>query len=823
MTVPTSDNREQYLGNDSATEFDYAFKIFNADDLVVILTGSDDSETTLVRGSDYSVGGVGEEAGGSVTYPLSGDPLATGEKLTILREIPLVQETDLRNQGAYYPETIEDELDRSRMIDQQQEEVLGRTLKKTQAGDNFNAGGLRIVNLGDSVADSDALTQGQMKAYYAETREILEEAQNALANAGYIFLGDYSAGIKITSYNQVVRDTSGEFWRASGSTALPYTTTGAGMPEGGSFVSVGDAALRQEFSEGEAQVSSSTGLESIKSALDRRLIRIDSISDLLQLPVGVLSDGQQFSVMGYNPGTTTGGGLFYWDAGSTESADDVNIFGAFTSGRFKRLNPALSLNNAGADPTGETASDEALDRVLAALPEISGLVRSKHPIKFGSGRYVFNAGGHTVTRDKGYVLRIEGAGEACTQIDYYGSETYFLDFPSENITVSDLALLNRNATRDKRFLRQRLDDGRADIDAVFRNCLAVNWEYVHHCYGRGSVNIDCTLQGEAWALIESPDPFTAGPEANVQSVKTGMRRYVSSNLMVDSAVAVFKFSENGPAAEYINEVTIDGIQGNTLSTLVIGGYINNMAVRTGSLVRSFTLGLVRAFRIKNFVCDVSAVRGYDPDETPSESTRINYALLMTLPPGEASSFVQLENVDIKGLIGNLGNGLILCEGRIGNININLMCPNAFESSTVSGASLVSAAGGISPGAKVNIDNIAFSGSQFAPSTFAWVGPNIPDNAVNIGSYCAGNVPVPLKVANRGVATIPDGASQISFAHGLGFTPALEDIQISPMGNPNAKGTHWWVDAVSASNILIRTSTAGAGTLTFAWAVNRAKA
>lgn len=60
-----------------------------------------------------------------------------------------------------------------------------------------------------------------------------------LASAGYQFIGDYAAGIVITEYNQVVRDENGEFWRVAGGTDLPYTTTGAGMPEGGSLVSVG--------------------------------------------------------------------------------------------------------------------------------------------------------------------------------------------------------------------------------------------------------------------------------------------------------------------------------------------------------------------------------------------------------------------------------------------------------------------------------------------------------------------------------------------------------------------------------------------------------
>lgn len=70
-----------------------------------------------------------------------------------------------------------------------------------------------------------------------------------MASGGYQFLGDYEAGIEITEYNQIVRDSNGEFWRLSGQVELPYTTTGAEMPEGGNFVAVGDAAIRQEFQE----------------------------------------------------------------------------------------------------------------------------------------------------------------------------------------------------------------------------------------------------------------------------------------------------------------------------------------------------------------------------------------------------------------------------------------------------------------------------------------------------------------------------------------------------------------------------------------------
>lgn len=75
----------------------------------------------------------------------------------------------------------------------------------------------------------------------------LEEAfQRFLVNSGYQDLGEYAAGLEISTRNQIFRK-DGELWRAGGSLDLPYTTSGDWGSEGSSFVSVGDAALRQQL------------------------------------------------------------------------------------------------------------------------------------------------------------------------------------------------------------------------------------------------------------------------------------------------------------------------------------------------------------------------------------------------------------------------------------------------------------------------------------------------------------------------------------------------------------------------------------------------
>lgn len=127
MTVPSETNRSgPYNGNGSTTVFDYQFRIVDENHLRVVLTDALGIETDLAIDTDYIVSDVGDEAGGQIA--LTTAP-AVDETVTILRDVPFVQETDLQNQGAYYAETVEDALDLAAMRDQQLDERVSRSLK----------------------------------------------------------------------------------------------------------------------------------------------------------------------------------------------------------------------------------------------------------------------------------------------------------------------------------------------------------------------------------------------------------------------------------------------------------------------------------------------------------------------------------------------------------------------------------------------------------------------------------------------------------------------------------------------------------------------
>ena len=126
MSLSTTNNRNDAIGSGSLDTFPYTFRIFKEEDLKVT-TSSGGVETLLVLGVDYTVTGVGEDAGGTVILTAGNLPL--DDLITTRRVVELLQETDIKNQGDFFAETHEDQMDRHTMADQQQQDELDRSIK----------------------------------------------------------------------------------------------------------------------------------------------------------------------------------------------------------------------------------------------------------------------------------------------------------------------------------------------------------------------------------------------------------------------------------------------------------------------------------------------------------------------------------------------------------------------------------------------------------------------------------------------------------------------------------------------------------------------
>ena len=183
MTIPSETARARFEGNGSTTEFPTGFRIDDADEIAVWHTSALGVESRLTVDVDYTVEGVGEEAGATVTYPVTGDELAEGEYLTLLRDVPMTQETNYEAQDSLFPDVVERDIDRIVERLQQHEEVLSRCPKATPGSGQNGADVLAGIAASEAAAAASASTaSGHASNAHASAGQASDSASDA---AGY--------------------------------------------------------------------------------------------------------------------------------------------------------------------------------------------------------------------------------------------------------------------------------------------------------------------------------------------------------------------------------------------------------------------------------------------------------------------------------------------------------------------------------------------------------------------------------------------------------------------------------------------------------------
>jgi len=170
VTVQTEISRSgPYAGAGTTGPFTVGFRFLANSHLQVIRTLASGLDVTLALTTDYSVSGAGGSSG-SVTLVAA---LASGERLTIVRDVPFTQLADYVENDAFPAESHENALDLLTMQTQQLDEISARslTLPATVAGVStelpspeagkvigWNADGTELQNL-------DASTLASIVAY----------------------------------------------------------------------------------------------------------------------------------------------------------------------------------------------------------------------------------------------------------------------------------------------------------------------------------------------------------------------------------------------------------------------------------------------------------------------------------------------------------------------------------------------------------------------------------------------------------------------------------------------------------------------------------
>ncbi len=138
MTINSTTRKTNNLvGNGNTHQYPFPFKVFADSEIVVKkLEVATSIETTLTLGAnnDYIVTLNQDQngtPGGSITLKSGGNNfnLPNGFQIVITSAVQSLQGTDLTNQGGFYPEVINDALDKSAILHQQQQDELDRSIK----------------------------------------------------------------------------------------------------------------------------------------------------------------------------------------------------------------------------------------------------------------------------------------------------------------------------------------------------------------------------------------------------------------------------------------------------------------------------------------------------------------------------------------------------------------------------------------------------------------------------------------------------------------------------------------------------------------------
>jgi len=203
MTIPATEPKKIFVnGNGVATIFSFApMQIFEASDLEVTRITVLGIEILLTEGTgatQYTINITdfpGTPVTGSITFPSTGDPLPSGEKLVMKAVLPLEQQTDLENQGGYFPDVQETQFDKLLKLLVQQQEQLDRSIRLGVSSQG--------VNLEFPVPVADRLL-----GWDATATNIVNKA-----SAGTITTTAFSESLLDDSTPEIFRDT---LWQDTG-------------------------------------------------------------------------------------------------------------------------------------------------------------------------------------------------------------------------------------------------------------------------------------------------------------------------------------------------------------------------------------------------------------------------------------------------------------------------------------------------------------------------------------------------------------------------------------------------------------------------------
>ena len=230
MTVSTAPTALSFSGDDSTADFSITWMYLAESDVVVILRGTDDSETTWVLDTDYTLTTAGVTSGGTLTATT---PPATGEALVVTLEPANTQSTTFPLGGQFPSSAVETAVDRLTQITGKLAELINRSLTvpktDTRSGSNLElpidtdraSKFFAFDGNGDPVAASG--TSADLTPVSSFINTLLDDADPGGAMATL-----FVKGSDVASADPLVLGTDGNYMDVTGTTGFSSITVSAG-------------------------------------------------------------------------------------------------------------------------------------------------------------------------------------------------------------------------------------------------------------------------------------------------------------------------------------------------------------------------------------------------------------------------------------------------------------------------------------------------------------------------------------------------------------------------------------------------------------------
>ena len=384
MTVSSTTTRVSFSGDGSTTVFAYTFKIFDDDDITVIVrTDSTGAESVKTKTTDYSVSGVGNTNGGNVTMVTAP---ASGETLVLRRTSAQTQTTDYVANDPFPAATHEDALDKLTFLAQEQQEELDRAIKisrtNTMTSTEFTVGATDRANkiLAFDSNGEIAVTQeiGTFQGTDATTttqaynaRDLVKSTTAAQLNNVYLAKQDSPSGTLLTNttYWELILDAkapadSATAAASSASAAATSETNASGFAdEADNWARKVDGIVESSGYSSKAWAIGGTGVTDTASRGAAKEWATETSGTV---------DTSEYSAKEYAQGTQsgTGGSAKSWASTAEDSAVSGGEFSAkhySAKASASATAAATSETNAGTSATSAAASQTAAANSAAAL------------------------------------------------------------------------------------------------------------------------------------------------------------------------------------------------------------------------------------------------------------------------------------------------------------------------------------------------------------------------------------------------------------------------------------------------------------------------